>query len=75
MPETASDCKFDVKTIRYTDVWSTIKHTYQQEGLKAFRKGMGPRLCINTPSTALSWGTYEFIKGLLGTNEHHKHDN
>jgi len=24
-----------------------------------------PRMMINVPSTALSWGTYELVKGIL----------
>jgi len=35
--------------------------------LSAFARGVGPRMCINIPSTALSWGTYEFMKKLLHT--------
>ena len=31
----------------------------------AFTKGILPRMSINVPSTALSWGTYELIKGFL----------
>jgi hypothetical protein len=26
---------------------------------------------INIPSTALSWGTYELVKSLLGVESHH----
>jgi len=31
----------------------------------AFTKGILPRMSINVPSTALSWGTYELIKSCL----------
>lgn len=41
---------------------------YKTEGMWAFTKGVGPRMCINVPSTALSWGTYELIKTFLGVN-------
>jgi len=36
------------------------------EGAIAFTKGVLPRMLINVPATALSWGTYELIKGFIG---------
>jgi hypothetical protein len=55
-----------VKKLRYRDILSTAKFIYQTEGLASFSKGMMPRLLINVPSTALSWGTYEVVKLMLG---------
>jgi len=37
----------------------------ETEGIGAFKKGVLPRMSINVPSTALSWGTYELIKSFL----------
>ena len=51
--------------MRYRDIVSTIKLVYKNEGTSAFTRGIGPRMLINVPSTALSWGTYELIKGFL----------
>lgn len=62
------ECEFELKTVRYRDFFQTIKLIYKREGLSAFSKGVGPRMCINVPSTALSWGTYELIKTFLGAN-------
>lgn len=59
------ECEFEVKKIQYRDFVSTIKLVYKREGYHAFTRGMGPRMCINVPSTALSWGTYEIIKNFL----------
>ena len=42
-----------------------MKYIYRNEGLIAFTKGVLPRMSINVPSTALSWGTYEIVKSLL----------
>ena len=42
---------------------------YAREGIGAFGRGIYPRMAINVPSTAISWGTYEFVKGLLIRNE------
>jgi len=63
----ASDayCEFNVKKLRYLDIKSTVKYIYQTEGALAFTKGIVPRMCINIPATALSWGTYELVKGLI----------
>ena len=73
-PSTKKDCKFNIKTNNYTDVLSTIKYIIKNEGYSSFTKGSLARLSINIPSTALSWGTYEMIKLLLGAESHHKHD-
>ena len=59
------ECGFEVKKVRYADFLQTIRLVYSKEGVRGFIKGIGPRMCINVPSTALSWGTYELIKGFL----------
>lgn len=63
--EKSSESCFSVKSTRYVDVKSTISYIYRNEGLMAFTKGVLPRLSINIPSTALSWGTYELVKSFL----------
>ena len=50
---------------RYKDISSTVRYIYRTEGLAGFRKGILPRMSINVPATAISWGTYELIKGFL----------
>jgi Mitochondrial carrier protein len=42
-----------------------MKIIYREEGIRAFSKGIGPRMCMNIPSCAISWGTYEIAKGFL----------
>jgi hypothetical protein len=59
------DCTFDVKHNRYKDVVTTARYIYQHEGAIGFTKGVFPRLSINVPATALSWGTYELVKSFL----------
>ena len=56
---------FSTKSSRYTDIRATVTYIYRTEGLMAFSKGILPRMSINVPSTALSWGTYELIKSFL----------
>ena len=71
-PATKKDCKFNIKTSNYTDVKSTIKYIIKNEGYMSFTKGSFAALLIYVPATALSWGTYEMIKSLLGAESHHK---
>lgn len=68
-PGRGKECGFELKKVRYRDFLSSIKIVYRQEGIYAFTKGLAPRMCINVPSTALSWGTYELIKSFLGSNQ------
>ena len=58
-------CEFSVKNLKYLDFKTTVKYIYYTEGPLAFTKGIFPRMCINIPATALSWGTYELVKGLI----------
>ena len=60
------ECEFELKQVRYNDFNSALRFIYRTEGLRAFSKGIFPRMCINVPSTALSWGTYEIMKTALG---------
>lgn len=46
-----------------------MSYIYAREGIAAFGKGIYPRMTINVPSTAISWGTYEFVKGFLINKE------
>ena len=64
-PKNNDKCSFEVKKVRYRNILQTAASIYQTEGLRAFGKGIYPRMTINVPATALSWGTYEFVKGIL----------
>jgi hypothetical protein len=59
------ECEFEIKKVRYRHILSSIKIIYKHEGIWAFTRGVFPRMCINVPSTALSWGTYELVKSRL----------
>mmetsp|Transcript_13363 Transcript_13363/g.22729 ORF Transcript_13363/g.22729 Transcript_13363/m.22729 type:complete len:80 (+) Transcript_13363:888-1127(+) len=61
----AAKCDMQVKKIHYRSVIQTARHIYANEGAAAFCKGIYPRMTMNVPSTALSWGTYEIVKGFL----------
>ena len=58
-------CNFEVNPVRYKAVLQTAKSILKHEGISAFGKGVVPRIGINIPSTALSWGTYEIVKSFL----------
>jgi solute carrier family 25 iron transporter 28/37 len=53
-------------SIKYKDIISTAKIILQEDGFsKGFFKGVTPRILSNSPSCAISWGTYEIVKHLL----------
>ena len=58
-------CGFEVYHSRYIDFKSAASYIYRNEGWLAFTKGVLPRMSINVPATALSWGTYEMMKSFL----------
>jgi len=63
------ECEFDINSLKYRNVIQSMSYIYSREGLAAFGRGIYPRMTINVPSTAISWGTYEFVKGFLINNE------
>jgi hypothetical protein len=59
------DCQPD-QGVKYKNILSTMKIIYNENGFfKGFFKGLTPRILSNSPSCAISWGTYEFIKHML----------
>lgn len=58
----------------YTTPHAAVKHLgaidaarliLREEGAGAFFKGVKARMAFHTPSSAISWSTYEVVKGLL----------
>jgi len=43
----------------------TVGMIMKREGKGAFLRGVGPRVALHTPAAAISWTTYEFVKGLI----------
>jgi hypothetical protein len=41
------------------------KAMWVKEGPRVFFRGVGARMMVHAPSSAISWATYEWIKGLL----------
>lgn len=60
-----SSCDFKVSDVHYRTIWQSVEKIYKTEGVNAFGRGMLARMAINVPSTALSWGTYEVLKGVF----------
>jgi len=63
--KSGSNCFGEVKKVHYRNVFETVKMLYKQDGAIAFTRGIHARMLLHIPSTALSWGTYEIVKGLL----------
>ena len=38
---------------------------YQEGGIRAFWKGVRPRVLVHAPSVAITWTTYEMVKRTL----------
>jgi solute carrier family 25 iron transporter 28/37 len=38
---------------------------WREEGIRVLFRGLKARVAVNAPSQAISWATYEFVKGLL----------
>jgi len=49
----------------YRGLAHTVSAIWQQEGLRGFFRGIGPRMLIHAPSVAICWSTYETIKHTL----------
>jgi solute carrier family 25 iron transporter 28/37 len=55
------------KEPRYMGVSGVLQVIYKEGGLKGFFRGVHIRMLMNIPSSALSWGTYEFAKNMLAS--------
>ena len=56
--------------VKYKNIFSTFKYIYKEDGFfRGFFKGLTPRVINNSPSCAISWGTYEIIKHFLASNQ------
>jgi len=52
-------------TPEYRGFFDAVRKIYGAEGVAGFAKGLRPRLLMHTPSVAISWGTYEFVKNFM----------
>lgn len=55
--------------VKYHGIIDAFKTIYREEGLAAFRKGLGPRLTYIMPAAALTFTFYEQFKVLLGVDK------
>jgi hypothetical protein len=52
--------------IKYKNIKDTLKAIYYEDGIrKGLFRGVGPRILFNSPSCAIAWGSYEFMKHLF----------
>lgn len=49
----------------YLGLRDTAHKVYAAEGARGFLQGVKVRVLVHTPSMAISWGTYEFVKNFL----------
>jgi len=50
-------------SVKYKNIHQTVISIYKDDGFrKGFFKGIGPRILFNSPSCAISWASYEFMK-------------
>lgn len=53
--------------LAYEGLGDTARKLYAEGGARAFMQGVRARVMLHTPSMAISWGTYEFVKRQLAT--------
>jgi len=51
--------------VRLTGLVQTLMTIYQEGGIRAFWKGVRPRVLVHAPSVAITWTTYEMVKRTL----------
>ena len=54
---------------QYRGLVDTLSQIKSTEGTAGLFRGVVPRLLVHTPSVAISWTTYEFVKNVLSTME------
>ena len=58
----------DSNLVKYKNIKQTILSIYKSEGIwKGFYRGVWARMLFNSPSCAISWSSYEFMKYFLGS--------
>jgi len=60
------------RKIKYRNTINTAINIAQSEGIRGFFKGLTPKTVTQSLSTAISWTSYEIIKGFLIDNEHNR---
>ncbi|KAG8467540.1 hypothetical protein KFE25_000856 [Diacronema lutheri] len=50
----------------YTSLVQALGRIYAEEGVRGFARGLGARALYHAPSVAISWTSYETVKGALG---------
>lgn len=60
-----ADVKSTSAAPRYTGISSTANAIFQEQGIRGFFNGFGPRVGLAMPAAAVCWGTYETIRLLL----------
>jgi hypothetical protein len=51
--------------IKYKNVLDTAKTVLREEGVIGFFSGLKMRIAIQSMSSAIAWGTYQVVKGVI----------
>lgn len=51
--------------MKYTSILDTARKIFQQEGAIGFFSGLKMRIAIQSMSSAIAWGTYQIVKGVI----------
>ena len=53
------------RAVRFDGIATTLRHVYMADGIAGFTRGLHMRLLVFVPASAISWTTYETVKGYL----------
>ena len=62
-------CSDKTVEIKYRNILGTASTIFREEGPLAFFNGLKMRIAIQSMSSAIAWGTYHVIKGVLSPVE------
>lgn len=51
--------------MKYANIHDTVGKIFQEEGIIGFFSGLKMRIAIQSMSSAIAWGTYHIIKGVI----------
>jgi hypothetical protein len=51
--------------MKYTSILDTAYKILQEEGATGFFSGLKMRIAIQSMSSAIAWGTYHIVKGVV----------
>ena len=56
----------ELGNLRYRNMWECAQHQYQNEGYKAFFKGLGITMLRSFPVNAVAFFSFEYLMRVMG---------